>query len=98
MKWNDYSYGIVNPLSVRGIFLGIVISIGMTNPIQTKIAIPLKNEWNSYSLWNGMDFSKNPLLFFISPFCFPAFSHPPNNAYLPRSNLVFVLSLSLMTG
>jgi hypothetical protein len=30
-----------------------------------------------------MDFPKNPLLFFISPFCFPAFSHPPNNAYLP---------------
>jgi hypothetical protein len=50
MEWNDYSYGIVNPLFGRGILLGIVIPMGMTNLIHTRIAIPLKNEWNSYSL------------------------------------------------
>jgi hypothetical protein len=71
MEWNDYSYGIVNPLFGRDIFLGIVISLGivipmgMTNLIHTGITIPLKNEWNSYSLWNGMDFSqKKPFIIF----------------------------------
>jgi hypothetical protein len=73
--------------------------IGMTNPIHTRITIPLKNEWNSYSLWNGMDFSKKkPFIICYFFILFSAFSHPPNNAYLSRSNLVFVLSLSFTIG
>jgi hypothetical protein len=50
MEWNSYSYEIVNPLFGMDIFLGKVIPKGMTNPIHTGIAIPLKNEWNSYSV------------------------------------------------
>jgi hypothetical protein len=50
MKWNIYSYKIVNSLFGKGIFLGIIIPKGITNPTHIGIAIPLKNEWNSYSL------------------------------------------------
>jgi hypothetical protein len=38
----NYSYGIVNPLFDRDIFLGIVILMRMTNFIHTRIAIPPK--------------------------------------------------------
>jgi hypothetical protein len=102
MKWNNYFYGIINPLFGRDIFLEIVIPMEIANLIHIGIVIPLKNEWNSYYLWNGIDFpKKNPLFYClfilkkISLFCFPTFSHPPNNGYFPISNLVFVLSLSL---
>jgi hypothetical protein len=83
------------------IFLGTVILMGMINPIYIGIVIPLKNEWNSYFLWNEINFPKNFLFYFvfilrkISSFCFPAFPHPPNNGYFLIFNLVFVLSLSL---
>jgi hypothetical protein len=50
MEWNSYSYEIVNPLFGRNIFLGKVIPKRITNLIYTGIAIPLKNEWNSYSV------------------------------------------------
>jgi hypothetical protein len=50
MKWNSYSYKIVNPLFGRGIFLGKVTPKEMTNLINIGIAILLKNEWNSYSV------------------------------------------------
>ena len=69
IKWNGYSYRIVNHLFGKGIFLGIVIPMGMTNPIHKGITIPLKNEWNNYSLWNGIDFpkkkKKTPYYFFL---------------------------------
>jgi hypothetical protein len=65
MKWNDYSYGIVNHLFGMGIFLGIVIYIGITNLIHTGITIPLRNEWNNYSLWYGMNFTKKTLYYFL---------------------------------
>jgi hypothetical protein len=58
MEWNNYSYEIVNLLLGKNIFLGIIIPMRMTNLIDTGIAIPLKNEWNNYFLWNGIDFSK----------------------------------------
>ena len=44
MEWNDYSYGIVNHLLGRSIFLEIVIPMGMSNPIHKEIVIPLKKE------------------------------------------------------
>jgi hypothetical protein len=50
MKWNSYSYKIVNPLFGRGIFLGKVTPKEMTNLINIGITILLKNEWNSYSV------------------------------------------------
>jgi hypothetical protein len=65
MEWNDYSYEIVNPLLGRDIFLGIIIPMRMTNLIDTGIAIPLKNEWNNYFLWNGIDFSKKKTLYYF---------------------------------
>jgi hypothetical protein len=47
-----------------GLFLGIVIPLGMTNLIHTRIAIPLKTEWNSYLLGNGIDFSEKPFIIY----------------------------------
>jgi hypothetical protein len=76
MKWNNYFYGIVNPLFGMGIFLGIVILIGITNPIHTGITIPLKNEWNNYSLWYGMNFTKKLFIIFYFSILFSCIFSP----------------------
>jgi hypothetical protein len=65
LKWNGHSYGIVILLFGKSLFLEIVIHMGMTNLIHTRIAIPLKTKWNSYSLRNRMNFSqKKPFIIF----------------------------------
>jgi hypothetical protein len=46
LEWNDYYYRIFIPLFGRGIFLAIVISIGITIPLGRGMPIPLKNERN----------------------------------------------------
>jgi hypothetical protein len=48
LEWNGYSYGMLILLFGKGLFLGIVISMGITNPLHIGIVIPLKNERNSY--------------------------------------------------
>jgi hypothetical protein len=63
LEWNGYSYGIVILLFGKGIFLGIVIPIGITNPLHTRIAIPLKNERNSHSGKKGQLLPKKPIFF-----------------------------------
>jgi hypothetical protein len=64
LEWNGYSYRIVILLFGRSLFLEIIIPMGMTNPIHTGITIPLKTKWNSYSLWNGIDFPKKLFIIF----------------------------------
>jgi hypothetical protein len=41
-KWNDYFYGIVIFLFDRGLFLAIVIPMGITIPFRKRILISLK--------------------------------------------------------
>jgi hypothetical protein len=48
LELNEYSIGIVIILFGKGLFLGIVIPIGMTIPLRRGIPIPPKNERNSY--------------------------------------------------
>ena len=93
IKWNDYSIRIVNPLFGRGIFLEIVILMGMTNHIHTRITIPLKNEWNSYSLWNGMDLQKTLYYFLFLHFVFLHFPTLQTMPIFPDLTL-FLFSLS----
>jgi hypothetical protein len=71
-EWNDYSIGIVILMFGMGLFLGIPIPIGIPIPLQRGIPIPLKNERNSYSNGNRLDFSKkhNYFLFSFSFFLF----------------------------
>jgi hypothetical protein len=50
----------------RSLFLGIVIPIGIPIPLRRGIPIPLKNERNSYSNGNRLDFlEKNTIFFFF---------------------------------
>jgi hypothetical protein len=50
LEWNGYSYGMIILLFGKGLFLGIVIRMEITNPLHTEIVISLKNKRNSYFL------------------------------------------------
>lgn len=54
MEWNDYYCRIFIPLFGRGIFLAIVISIGITILLRRGMPIPLKNERNKKSKRNNV--------------------------------------------
>jgi hypothetical protein len=58
-----YSYGIVILLLGKGLFLEIVISMGIINTLHREIAITLNNERNNYSLRNEIHFLKIFILF-----------------------------------
>jgi hypothetical protein len=71
LEWNDYSIKITILMFGMDLFLGIHIPIGIPIPLRRGIPIPLKNERNSYSNENRLDFLENTLLFFILfQFCF----------------------------
>jgi hypothetical protein len=46
LEWNNYYYVIVITLFVKGLFLGIVILVRITNLLQTGIVIHLKAQYN----------------------------------------------------
>jgi hypothetical protein len=49
----------------RGVFLRIVIPMGITIPLRRRIPIPLKNERNSYSNGNELQFQEKTLIFYF---------------------------------
>jgi hypothetical protein len=78
--WLNVNYDTLKPCLIRGInlwnemvisifdmgqFLRIVIPIGITIPLRRWIHILLKNEKNSYSNENRLNFSKKSNTFFI---------------------------------
>jgi hypothetical protein len=86
LQWIDYSYRIIIHLFHRGLFIEIVVFIGITIFLRRRIVIPLKNEKNSYSFRNRLHFSerkKKLLLFFIS-----------SHFYFLKKPLTYVTSLA----
>jgi hypothetical protein len=98
LEWNKYFYRIIIYLFGRGLFLRIVILIGINISVRREICIFLKkNERNSHSFRNRLHFSEKKttryfifsLFFYIKKKPFTIVGRPPTTPMGGRLTIIW---------